>query len=165
MKKTKLFTVILLVIASVMLITGCNKPMTEEQALKRMEEYANAIDFDYKKPQKIYPYLSSEITSNLSKNDFVKCWKKERTYPYLTPLYIYDPVVTLSEDMMSGSVVYTQAARIDGMTYERNFVYENGDYYIIDWQNFADGTYLEKFDTVVQSIDWYFDPDAIRQDE
>lgn len=158
MKKYFFIPVLLICI---FLMAGCDRPKNEEQALKRLNEYANAIDYDYKDPAKIYPYLCQEVRDGLTEDEFVECWAKERTYPYLTPLYIYDPVVSLAEDGMSGTAVYTQAARIDGMTYEIDFVYENGDYYVCDWYNFADGSYLDKFDTVVQSIDWYFDPDAI----
>ena len=144
-----------------LLLGGCSKPRTQEQAQTRLTEYAQAIDYDYKDPAQIYPYLCHEVRDVLSEEDFIACWEKERTYPYLTPLYIYDPVVTLSEDGLSGTAVYTQAARIDGMTYEVDFVYEDGDYYVCDWYDFADGSYLDKFETVVQSIDWYFDPEAI----
>ena len=144
-----------------LMLCGCNKPVTEEQARKRLEAYAHAVDYDYKQPEKIYPFLCEEVRNQLSCSEFVECWKKERTYPYLTPLYIYNPVLTMDADKKSGTAVFTQAARIDGMTYEVPFVYENGDYYVCDWYSFADGSYLDKFDTVIQSIDWYFDPDSI----
>ena len=143
------------------LVCGCAKPKTEEQARKRLEEYAHAIDYDYKEPKKIYPYLCREVRDQLSEEQFVNCWKKERTYPYLTPLYIYNPAIEMAPDGLSGKATFIQAARIDGMTYTVDFVYEDGDYYVCDWYNFADGSYLEKFDHVVQSIDWYFDPDKI----
>jgi len=161
LKIIKLLSCFLIVVIAASLLWGCDEPLCEERAIERLTEYANAIDYDYKEPEKIYPYLCEEIRSSLSKEEFVECWRKERTYPYLTPIYIYDPVVTLAEDGMSGTAVYTQAARIEGMTYELSFVYENGDYYVYDWEEFADGSYLDKFDTVVQSIDWYFDPDTI----
>ena len=40
-------------------------------------------------------------------------------------------------------------------------VYENGDYYILDWEEFLDGSYLEKFENVPYSLDWYYDTDAL----
>lgn len=152
---------LLLVVSVSVLLTGCDRPRSEEQAMKRLNAYAEAIDFRYKDPAQIYPFLCQDIRDRMSEEEFVKCWEKERTYPYLTPLYIYDPLISMSEDGMEGKAVYTQAARIEGMTYEIDFEYENGDYYVRDWERFADGSYLDKFDKVVQSIDWYFDPEEI----
>ena len=37
------------------------------------------------------------------------------------------------------------------------FVYEDGDYYIRDWEEFLDGSYLDKFENIPYSLDWYYD--------
>ena len=66
----------------------------------------------------------------------------------------------MAEDGLSGTAVYDQAARIIGMTYEVEFVYENGDYYIVDWEEFLDGSYLDKFATVNYTLDWYYSEDV-----
>lgn len=156
-------TGVILFLTLICMLVGCSQPKTEDRAVKRLEDYAHSIDYDYKDPQKIYPFLCDKVKTQMTKDEFVKCWEKERTYPYITPLYIYDPVVTMAEDGMSGHAVYTQAARIEGMVYELDFVYENGDYYVVDWERFADGSYLDKFDKAVQSLDWYFDVDKMKK--
>ena len=148
------------VILGLFLLCGCAQKPTEKHAVERLEAYAYAIDYDFKKPEEIYPFLCQDFRDQMSSDDFCKCFIKERSYPYITPLYIYDPIVTLSADGKSGSAVFTQAARIEGMTYSLSFVYENGDYYIDDWRQFLDGSYLDKFDDIPYSIDWYYDFDS-----
>ena len=140
-----------------LLLAGCGKhPMTEERARERLIAYAHAVDYDYEKPEKIYPFLCASFKERMTKKAFCEAFKKERSYPYITPLYFYDPTVEMNDDMTGGTATYLQAARIIGMTYTVDFVYENGDYYIIDWEEFPDGSYLEKFDTAVQTLDWYY---------
>ena len=155
MKKTIL--ICLLVLTT---LCGCGSNQTEEHALERLEAYAEAIDFSYKEPEKIYKFLCQDFREQMDEEAFCEAFAKERTYPYLTPLYIYDPEITLAEDGLSGTAVYLQAARIVGMVYEVSFVYENGDYYIQDWEEFLDGSYLEKFEDVNYSLDWYFSEDV-----
>ena len=48
------------------------------------------------------------------------------------------------------------------MTYEIRLQYENGDYYVEDWHQFIDGSYLDKFEDIPYSLDWYYDPEDIR---
>ena len=43
------------------------------------------------------------------------------------------------------------------MTYPVELIYENGDYYVQDWASFLDGSYLEKFEDIPYSLDWYYD--------
>ena len=84
-----------------------------------------------------------------TEEEFCKAFKKERTYPYITPLYLNsDPRVKLSGDKKTGTVEYDQAARIVGMVYDIRLVYENGDYYVMDWEDFLDGSYLDKFEDI-----------------
>ena len=156
MKKTILICLLLVLTT----LCGCGSNQTEEHALERLEAYAEAIDFSYKEPEKIYKFLCQDFREQMDEEAFCEAFAKERTYPYLTPLYIYDPEITLSEDGLSGTAVYLQAARLVGMTYEVSFIYENGDYYIQDWEEFLDGSYLEKFEDMVYSLDWYYSEDV-----
>ena len=157
MKRALALTLALLSLLT--LLAGCAAPPTEERAQERLEEYAHAIDHDYKTPEKIYPFLTEAFRSQMTEAEFTEAFLKERSYPYITPLYIYDPVLTMDADGRSGTAVYTQAARLEGMTCSLRFVYENGDWYIDDWEEFIDGSYLEKFEDIPYSIDWYYDFD------
>lgn len=146
----------------VLLLCGCaGKPKTEDQALERAQSYAQAINFEYETPEKIYEFLSTEITSQISLEAFCNAFEKERSFPYITPLYLFYPELRLSEDGVQATVTYQQAARIIGMEYEITMVYENGDYYVNDWYQFIDGTYLEKFEDIPYSLDWYYDPEDV----
>ena len=58
-----------------------------------------------------------------------------------------------------------QAARLPGMTYTFGLVYEQGNYSIDDWEALADGSYLEKFENIPYSLDWYYDMDAVEKEE
>ena len=95
----------------------------------------------------------------MTEDEFCQAFEKERSYPYITPLYLFDPEVTMTEDMESADVVYKQAARIIGMEYDIRLVYENGDYYVEDWYQFIDKSYLDKFIDTPYSLDWYYDLD------
>ncbi len=130
---------------------------TYDNALERVQAYADAINHDYEKPEKIYAFLTQDMKTQITKSDFCTAWEKERTYPYITPLYIFYPALTISEDGMFADAVFKQAARIVGMEYTVHLVYENGDYYVEDWQRFADGSYLEKFEDTPYQLDWYYD--------
>jgi hypothetical protein len=143
------------VIAAVLYFTRVQK--TQARALERAEAYAGAINGEYKTPEKIYSFLCEDFRSQMSEDEFCKAFEKERSYPYITPLYIFKPVLTMADDMRSGEAVYLQAARIVGMTYKIELVYENGDYYVDDWSQFLDGSYLTKFKDIPYSIDWYYD--------
>ena len=156
MKKTILICLLLALTA----LSGCGSNQTPEHALERLEAYAEAVDYSYKEPEKIYAFLCQDFRDQMDEAAFCEAFAKERTYPYLTPLYIYDPQITLSEDGLSGTAVYLRAARLVGMTYEISFVYENGDYYIQDWEEFLDGSYLEKFEDMIYSLDWYYSEDV-----
>ena len=154
----RLFLICLL--AALLTLCGCGSNQTEEHALERLEASAQAIDYSYKEPGKIYAFLCQDFRDQMDEEAFCEAFAKERTYPYLTPLYISKPEITLSEDGLSGTAVYLQAARLVGMTYEVSFVYENGDYYIQDWEEFLDGSYLDKFDNMIYSLDWYYSEDV-----
>lgn len=141
-----------------LLLTACAPSnQTQVHALERAEDYAHAINYDYETPEKIYAFLCAAYKEEISEEDFCEAFLKERSYPYLTPLYINYPEVTLSGDGLTAEAVFDRAARLPGMTYEFTLVYEDGDYFVQDWEELIDGSYLEKFEDIPYSLDSYFD--------
>lgn len=130
---------------------------TVEQAQARADEYAYAINYRYETPAEIYPFLCQNYRDQITQEEFSQAFTKERSYPYLTPLYINYGSVTLSEDGNQADATFKQAARLLGMTYSFTLVYEDGDYYVQDWEELIDGSYLEKFEDIPYSLDSYFD--------
>ena len=132
-------------------------PRTAEAALERAKEYAHAINYDFRTPEKIYAFLCRDFRDRMSEDEFVDAFNKERSYPYITPLYIFFPEI--SEETESGDYIVTflQAARIEGMKYDIKMVYEDGNWFVVDWEQFPDGSYLEKFENIPYSLDWYYD--------
>lgn len=154
-------TVFIICLLSLLALCSCAVKPTEENALKRAEAYAQAVDHDYETPETIYAFLTEDVKARISQEAFCTAFAKDRTYPYITPLYLFYPEVTMAEDGMSATVVYQQAARIIGMTYTVQLVYENGDYYVEDWERFIDGSYLEKFEDCPYTLDWYYDVETM----
>lgn len=136
---------------------------TEARALQRLNDYSYAVGHYYEEPEKIYDFLTESFRGQMTREEFCEAFAKDRTYPYLTPLYFWNPTVIMNEDGLSGSATYLRAARIEGMFYDVTFVYENGDFYIEDWAQFLDGSYLDKFEDVNYSLDWYFDLDDMKK--
>ena len=128
-----------------------------ERAMERAKAYASAINYDFREPEKIYRFLREEIRSEISETAFCEAFAKERSYPYITSLYIFYPELTVAPDRSEAVAVFKRAARLEGMTYSVKFVYENGDYFADDWRQFADGSYLEKFENIPYSLSWYYD--------
>lgn len=129
---------------------------SEEAAAAAAKAYADAVDYDYEDPAVIYEWMTNDYKASISEADFVAAFNKERSYPYLTPLFIYYDRVEMDGDYMRGTAYYTQAARLPGMVYEVGLVYEDGGYHIEDFEDFPDGSYLEKFDTVTYDLSSYF---------
>ncbi len=123
----------------------------------RAEEYKEAVNHGKKAPERIYGFLCEEYKAVITEEEFVEAYEKDMTYPYITPLYIWQPECELSEDGITAHVVYQQAARIAGMIWSVDFVYENGNYYVKDWDYLIDGSYLEKFENCIYTLDWYYD--------
>jgi hypothetical protein len=131
--------------------------LTKDNAEKRALEFADAVNYSYKDPEKIYAFMSSEYKEKISAIDFVKAFEKERSYPYLTPLFINFSHVELSKNKTEGIALYSQAARLPGMIYNVELVFENNNYYIYAFEDFLDGSYLKKFENLSYSLDSYFD--------
>ena len=151
---------LLLILLSLFLLAGCAtrvEKQPEELALERAAEYKEVFNRGGKDPSAIYDYLCQSCKDRISRDEFVAAYNKDRSYPYITPLYIFEPVVELSADGLTGSVTYQQAARIVGMTWKTEIVFENGNYYFRDFEYLIDGSYLEKFKDIPYSLDWYYD--------
>lgn len=151
-----------LCLVSLLALCACGTKKTAEHAAERAAEYAQAVNYDYETPERIYAFLTEAVRAQISQEDFCAAFAKDRTYPYITPLYLFYPEVTLEDDGSTAQVVYQQAARIIGMTYTVRLVYENGDYYVEDWAQFIDGSYLEKFEDCPYTLDWYYDVDTMQ---
>lgn len=150
-----LFITIILSI-SLLKVYGKNN-LTKENAEQRALDFANAVNYEYKNPLKIYKFMSEEYKAKLSSAEFVKAFNKERSYPYLTPLFINFDSVEFTDEMKVGTAIYSQAARLPGMVYKVKLIYENNNYYIIAFEDFLDGSYLKKFENLSYSLDSYFD--------
>lgn len=71
----------------------------------------------------------------------------------------------MSEDLLRGTVLYSQAARLPGMTQEIDIIFEDGNYYFLPFEELSDGSYLEKFEDVPYSLDMYFDFDVTEDED
>lgn len=157
MKKICFF---LWILCTACLVAGCTSSnISKENAEKRVKAFANEINYNYKTPENIYDYLTKEYRDKISRKEFAKAFNKERSYPYLTPLFINFESIEMSEDRLSGVTHFSQAARLPGMEYDIRFVYENGDYYMEDFEDLIDGSYLDKFKSIPYSLDSYFNFD------
>ncbi len=130
---------------------------SEKSAIDRAKEYARAVNYEFRTPGKIYDFLWSGFKEIMDEESFIKAFNKERSYPYITPLYIFSPEVTEKTETGGFIITFLQAARIVGMTYDIEMVYENGNWFVKDWEQFPDGSYLEKFEKIPYSLDWYYD--------
>ena len=91
-------------------LCACAERPTEENARKRAEAYAQAVNFAYETPEEIYAFVTEDVKTRLSQPAFCAAFAKDRTYPYITPLYLFYPEVSMADDGLSATVVYQQAA-------------------------------------------------------
>ncbi|MDO7785733.1 hypothetical protein P6N53_00610 [Desulforamulus aquiferis] len=115
----------------------------ERQAVKRTQGFIDAVNEN--RPGDVYKYLTPELRNGISKEAFIENFKKERSYPYLTPLYFYLDEVKLSPDGKGGEAIVTVAARLPGEKMHFNLTYHGGKYYVEAFKDIVDGTYIEKF--------------------
>ncbi len=151
MKKVGIFiTAGLLVFVIVGFIVGNNSSKVLEPNSQlgenRIDTFAAGINNN--NPEVIYKHLLKEYQQAMTEEDFVKHWNKERSYPYLTPLYIYIEDVTFTEDFLEGRVVAVVAARLPGEYMYFAFKWQDDNYYIDAFPEIIDGSYLEKFATL-----------------
>lgn len=168
-KGTKIILIILIAVIAVGTLWFSFRRMSggssEKSAIQAAEAYAEAVDYQYKDPAAIYAFMTDDFRQSMSEDAFIEAFNKERSYPYLTPLFINFDRVELSEDQMTGTAYYSQAARLPGMVYEVGMVYEDHAWHIRDFDDFLDGSYLDKFDTVTYDLKSYFDTDYPDDDE
>ena len=152
-----IISIIAILLSLILLKIYGNNKLTKDNAEKRALEFAEMVNYEYKEPIKIYELMSEEYKEKISSKEFIEAFNKERSYPYLTPLYINFSSVELNENLKGGQAVYSQAARLPGMIYKVKLIYENNNYYIIAFEDFLDGSYLNKFENLSYSLDSYFD--------
>jgi hypothetical protein len=117
----------------------------EAAAVRRVKDFAREVNYNYRNPGRIYPFLTAGLKAKMDRDAFCEAFAKERSYPYLTPFFINYESVEIAQDKKSGTAVFSQAARLPGMIYRLPFVYENGNYFVAAFTDFPDGSYLEKF--------------------
>ncbi|HBV88610.1 MAG TPA: hypothetical protein DEF42_18670 [Desulfosporosinus sp.] len=113
------------------------------QAQVQANRFAQAINDN--NPRELYSYLLPEIQGMLGRDEFVKNFAHERSYPYLTPLYIYLDNVTLDEGKRSGEAIFTVASRLPGEKMKVKLYYLDQQYYMEAFREIADGSFIEKF--------------------
>lgn len=132
-----------LVLIILALLTGSISFAGKWQAESSAHAFARAINDN--NPGVLYSYLLPEIQKMLTKEEFVKNFAHERSYPYLSPLYIYLDEINLTENKKTGEAVFTVAARLPGEKMRVKFQYINGHYFFDYFREIANGSYIEKF--------------------
>lgn len=145
-KKTTLFLILLVLGVGIYSFFHMNRPvsMTKENAVLRAEKFIKAVNDN--KPAYVYDYLAPDIKKLIDEEGFVKNFKKERSYPYLTPLYLYLDQLELGKDQKVGHVECIVAARLPGEKMEFSIRYVDDNYYIDGFRDIADGSFIKKFD-------------------
>lgn len=123
--------------------TNESRHLTEDNAKKRVQNFIDAVNEN--KPDVIYDYLTPDIRSLIDKEGFVENFKKERSYPYLTPLYLYLDNLQLKDAKKTGHVKCLVASRLPGEYMEFNIIFVDNNYYIDAFEDIANGSFLEKF--------------------
>lgn len=96
------------------------------------------------RPKEIYGYLTQDLREEIGEEAFVNNYREDRTYPYLTPLYLFLAELKLPQ-RNDGLAVCTVASRLEGEEYSIPIRYENGDYYFYVFKDIVDGSYKDKF--------------------
>lgn len=116
----------------------------EKNAYTQVNKFVKALD--YNRPEKIYPLLIPQLRKVIDKKSFIVNFNHERSYPYLTPLFIYVDSI-LFDDYKVGAVICTVASRLPGeyMEFYVRYIPFKG-YYIDALQTIVDGSYIKIFD-------------------
>lgn len=124
---------------------GYSRIPGKRQANKQVVRFVKALD--YNRPEKIYPLLTMELRDLIDRDIFIKNFIHERSYPYLTPLFVYVDSITFDDELKTGHVICTVASRLPGEFMDFNVVYSPGKGYFIDALHpIVDGSYLKLFD-------------------
>ncbi len=115
-------------------------------AAERAQMVVDAVNANA--PENLYPLLSQSLRSMISEQDFIKNFADERSYPYLTPLFLNLNGIELSSDG-TAKVVCSVASRLPGEFYTFSLSYEGDAYYAYIFEDVVNGTYKEKFNHIV----------------
>ncbi|MGE4454919.1 MAG: hypothetical protein AB7D92_10330 [Sphaerochaeta sp.] len=118
-------------------------------AAQRTQNFIDAINQN--QSDIVYDMLCEEYRNQLSKDEFVKRFADDRSYPYLTPLYLHLVSLTIPQ-RSDGQVACSVAARLEGEFFRFSIRYEQGEYYFLVFGELIDGSYREKFPN--QVVKW-----------
>ena len=124
------------------MLSACTTRMpTVEQQVQGFADAVNAND-----PEMLYTYLAPELRAQISQDEFARRFEKERSYPYLSPLYVYVDEITLDPETRQGRALLTVAARLPGQKMTVGVVHTPNGYFVSAFDELVDESYLEKFD-------------------
>nr|WP_321305754.1 hypothetical protein [uncultured Sphaerochaeta sp.] len=154
MRRLPLLTILLVLLLSV----SCNTTKPVEgyytkahftHAALRTQLFIDAVN--YSESGIVYDMLAGEYRSQISRDEFIRRFEEDRTYPYLTPLYLH--LVSLSLPLRNdGQVVCSVASRMEGEYFRFPIRYEDGEYYFLAFSELIDGSYIDKFPN--QVVKW-----------
>ena len=149
MKKKILWVTLAVLLVCAAAWTALHLPL-RANAQRRVEAFVQKINYEYDRPEKIYAYMTQDYRNSISRADFVEAFHIERSYPYLTPLFLNFLSMQMEPGNKTGTAHFSQAARLGGTYYDISLVYENFNYYMaIDaYAGFPDDSYLEKFERI-----------------
>lgn len=101
---------------------------------------------NYNRPSEIYQLLNPRLQDMITRDEFVENFKRERTYPYLTPLFVYLDKIEFKEGKTNGEVQFSVASRLPGEKMRVGIEFVDGSYYIDAFEEIVDGSFIEKFD-------------------
>lgn len=132
------------VLGSATLVSMPRLPL-EYQAHKVTDRFVQAVN--YNQPQDIYPLLTPDLQEIIGPKGFIENFAHERSYPYLTPLFLYVDRIEFSKGNKKGRVICTVAARLPGEKKEYDVVYIPFIGYRMDaLKSIVDGSYTWRFD-------------------
>lgn len=147
MKYARLFVTLYMVLSAISCTTVQPAKNSYAQAdfihaARRTQLFIDAIN--HHESDVVYDMLCEEYRSRLTKDEFIKRFSDDRTYPYLTPLYLH--LVSLSIPLRTdGQVVCSVATRLEGEFFRFPIRYEQGDFYFLVFEALIDGSYRDKF--------------------
>lgn len=99
---------------------------------------------------KVYDLLIKEYKDKITKRNFIKNFNHERTYPYLSPLFMYIKSIDIFRD---GKTVYVKAfvaSRLPGEIFEFTLHKEEEEYKVKSLEAIVDGSYVKMFNNIVK---------------
>ncbi|MGD1815660.1 MAG: hypothetical protein ACPKNR_01375 [Pleomorphochaeta sp.] len=116
---------------------------TFTQASNRSQKFVDAINDQ--NPLIIYSLFTENYKNKISKEEFVRRYNDDLTYPYISPLYCYIKSINIHYYDDNGLVSCSVASRLIGDSFTFEIIYENGDYYFKAFEDIIDNSYKEKF--------------------